>query len=87
MSTLSDAETLTPPEVARILRVSSEKVIGWLLAGELEGFDAATKRGGRPRYRITREALADFQRRRSAAVDAKPARPKRRPFATGKQYF
>ena len=60
--------TLTPPEVGEILRVNPSKIIGWILAGELEGVDVSTKVGGRPRYRVPREALLDFVRRRNAAV-------------------
>lgn len=71
---------LTPPEVAAQLRVTPEKVIGWILAGELAGTNVAAKRNGiRPRYRIAAEDLADFLRRRSGAVEPRATRtPPRR---------
>jgi excisionase family DNA binding protein len=58
--------TLTPPEVARKLRVSPDKVRAWIERGELAAFNVADRVGGRPRWRIEPEALAEFERRRTA---------------------
>jgi hypothetical protein len=63
---------LTPPEVARLLRCSPEKVIGWIRAGELKAINAAARLGGRPRYLVDRAELGDFERRRTVA----PAQPR-----------
>jgi hypothetical protein len=58
---------LTPPEVAKRFRCSPEKVIAWILAGELHAINVAARLGGRPRWLIDQKDLADFERRRSAA--------------------
>src|SRR4051794_24091311 len=49
------AQFLTPPEIAKVLRVSYEKVLGWIRRGELEAVDVGNKL--RPRYRIARSAF------------------------------
>jgi hypothetical protein len=72
----TDRAFLTPPMVARLLGVAAEKVVGWIRSGELAAFDASTRQGGRPRYLISRDALADFQARR--AVRPKPTRRRRK---------
>ena len=70
---------LTPPQVAERLGVSAEKVIGWLLAGELKGSNLATLANGRPRYRISENDLSDFLQSRSASVaTVASTRPNRR---------
>lgn len=79
------AATLTPPKLAKRWGVSAETVIGFILAGELEGFNVASRNSTRPRYRITREAIADFERRRSAVVAPTPRR--RRKAQTGVRTF
>jgi excisionase family DNA binding protein len=58
--------TLTPPEIAERLRVSEDKVRGWILRGELAAVNVADRLGGRPRWRVSAEALAEFQARRAA---------------------
>ena len=68
---------LTPPEVARQLRVSADKVRTWISAGELAAIDVATRRGGRPRWRIDPKAIEDFERRRQAIPVTTTRRRKR----------
>jgi hypothetical protein len=63
-SKLSPARFLTPPTVAKALAVHPQKVRGFIESGELEAFNLATKRCGRPRYRITLAALNAFLERR-----------------------
>jgi excisionase family DNA binding protein len=58
--------TLTPPEIAKELRVSPDKIRAWIERGELPAFNVANRVGGRPRWRVAREALAEFERRRTA---------------------
>ena len=60
----SEHQKLTPPEVARLFRVSNEKVLTWIRNGELRAINIAMRPDGRPRYRIDREDLADFELRR-----------------------
>ncbi len=65
---------LSPPQVAERLGISPDKVIGWLLAGELKGSNLATLANGRPRYRIFEGDLADFLEKRSAGVSVGSSR-------------
>lgn len=51
---------LTPPEAAKLLRVDPHKVVAWIRAGELRASNVATKRGGRPRWRISETDLEAF---------------------------
>ena len=55
-----------------------ESIIGFIKSGELRAFNVAAKGTTRPRWRITEEAIREFERRR-AAVPVKPAQKKRRP--------
>jgi hypothetical protein len=71
---------LTVADVAARYRVSPDKVRGWVRRGELAAINVATALCGRAQLRITPEALAAFERRRSAA--AAPAQPSRRPRRT-----
>jgi len=57
------------PEVAKKLRVSPDKVRAWIERGELAAFNVADRVGGRPRWRIEPEALAEFQRRRASLTN------------------
>ncbi len=67
---------LTPPEVAAMYGVSSDKVPVWIRSGELRAINAATSRNGRPRYLIDVDDLRGFEERRS--VQPPTRRPVRR---------
>ncbi len=67
---------LTPPVVARRYGVSVDKVLAWIHRGELAALNLADRLGGRPRWRISPEALAAFERSRSATPP--PAQAPRR---------
>ncbi len=69
-----DATFLTPPEVAKRLRVSPETVIGWIKADELKAINAGRRGCVRPRYRILESDLEDFIRRRYIGSSVKPQR-------------
>ena len=73
----SSRRKLTPPQVAARYGVSADKVLGWVRSGELPAFNAATRPGGRPRWLIDVDDLADFERRRAAAP-APPPRPRQK---------
>ena len=79
----------TVPQFAKALGVNASKVLTWIHAGDLEAVDVSAKPGsGRPRWRISREALERFERSRSSYSKAqKPATPRRRrSSATVPQY-
>ena len=81
----NDRTDLTPPTIARMLGVKAGKVNNWITSGELEAWDASIRPGiGKPRWRVTREALEAFRRRRS---NTRPApRAKRRTIPQIEQY-
>jgi excisionase family DNA binding protein len=79
---------LTPPQLARLLGVSPDKILAWIGAGELKAINVATKVGCRPRYRIDQRDLEDFERRRAAGPTARQTRGKAKPQPGGwVQYF
>jgi hypothetical protein len=66
----------TTADVARRLRVSKNKVIGWIRRGELPAVNTAAVLCGKPRWVITPDALARFERRRAGGPP--PQQPTRR---------
>jgi excisionase family DNA binding protein len=69
---------LTVSDVARRLRVGEDKVRGWINRGELAAINTATALCGRPRWVVSPESLAEFERRRAGGPPpAKPARKRR----------
>lgn len=57
--------SLTPPELAKELGVSPDKVLYWIHSGELQAANLATRQGGRPRYSIDRKSVESFKRMRA----------------------
>jgi len=55
--------TVSPPQLARRYGVKPSRVIAWIRAGELAAINIGG--GGRPRYRITPEAIREFEAVRS----------------------
>ena len=74
---MDEPQTLTPPEIASRYRVNADKVLSWIRSGELAAIDVSTRPGGRPRWRITSEAIEDFERRRAAKPAVKTSRRRR----------
>lgn len=69
---------MSPPQVAEILAVDCAKVRTWCASGELRAVNVATRSVGRPRWRISPEALADFEAARAAPPRQRAARKQRR---------
>jgi excisionase family DNA binding protein len=55
---------LTPPELARQLGVSADKILGWIRDGSLRAVNVATTTSGRPRWVIDLADLAAFEETR-----------------------
>jgi transposase len=72
------APGLTVRDVARRYRVGDDKVRGWIRRGELRAINTAAVLRGKPRWVVPVEALAEFERRRSAAEPPQPARRRRK---------
>jgi excisionase family DNA binding protein len=68
----------TPSELAALLRVSPDKVRGWIHSGELKAINVAKVRCGRPQYIILPHHLEQFERGRQAAPTAKVPRRRKR---------
>ena len=79
--------TLTPPQYAKKLGISPDKVLAWIRSGELRAINVAAKPGGRPRWRISEAAIEAFEARRSATPPTKPVRRRRRNPADVIEYF
>jgi excisionase family DNA binding protein len=67
---------MTPPEIAKLLRVSFETVIGWVRSAELRAVNVGSGLK-RARYRISRESLDEFLRLREVQPPA-PRQTRRR---------
>lgn len=74
---------ISPPELARQWGLSADKVLAWIKTGELRAIDAATRRGGRPRYLIDIADIAAFEVARAAAPSTTAPRRTRRRRETG----
>jgi excisionase family DNA binding protein len=68
---------LTPPELAALWGLSTDKILAWIRAGELRAFNAVTRLGGRPRWLIDIAEVEAFEARRSNTTTKLPS-PKRR---------
>lgn len=84
---MSVERMLTPPQVARRLGVSPEKILGWVKCGELRAADLSVRRGGRPRYRIDLVDLELFLAGRTARPEAAKARRRRKAAVEVVEYF
>jgi transposase len=80
------ANFLTPPQLAKRYGVSADKVVGWILAGELAAVNLATVANGRPRYKIAEEAVQVFEQRR-AVVSPPPRRKRTTPVKNSGKFY
>lgn len=69
---------MTPPEVARRWKVSPDKVLAFIRAGELQAFNISSKPSGRPRYRILMDEVIAFEQRRTVRQRPRPRQQRRR---------
>ena len=81
-----------PSELAARWGVAIDKVLLFIRTGELRAFNVATKTSRRPRYRITEEAVSEFETARAACPGGPkpPPTPKSRRRTkppAGRTYF
>lgn len=58
---MTSSSTFSVRDVCEYLAVTEHTVLSWIRGGELKAFNVGRNRsGGKPRWRITREALDDF---------------------------
>ena len=76
---------LTPRELARLLRVSPDRVRAWIVRGELGAVNTAPTQAGKPRFVILPHHLSEWEQTRQVARAA-PA-PRRQRRATSKDFY
>jgi len=81
VESIRPAPGLTVSQLAKRYHVSPDKIRNWIRKGELRALNVASRLCGRPRFVVTADSLAEFERGREAATpDApKPKRRRRRP--------
>ncbi len=67
----------TPPQLAKLLHVSPEKVRNWIKTGQLGAVNVASDLCRRPSFVILEHHLAEFEQKRSSKQTPKPKRRKR----------
>jgi transposase len=75
------ARGYTVADLANRFRVSPDRVRAWVRSGRLKALNVADARCGRPRFVVTPEAVAEFERQAAAATPPIPPRRKRRSAA------
>jgi CHAT domain-containing protein len=80
---IAKRQKLTPPQMAAEYGVDPNKVIGWIVGGELRAINAAANLGGRPRYLIDRADIEAFESNRAVAQPAAAPRRKRSNLSAG----
>jgi len=68
---------LSPRQLAAERGVRVSKVCAWIVSGELLAVNHAATSCGRPRWRISRDAIEEFDRARSNRASLKPTQPPR----------
>jgi hypothetical protein len=68
---------LTTADVARRYRVGEDKVRAWIKAGELAAINTAAVACAKPRYVVTPDALATFERARAVGPAPQTARKRK----------
>ena len=59
---------LTPPQAAKLLRISPAKIYGWITSGGLSASNVGNS--NRPQWRIAESDLQDFLKSRSNRAEA-----------------
>ncbi len=78
---------LSPPMLAKRLGVSSDKVRDWIRSGQLAATDVSQKPGGRPRFKISEEAIREFEKKRQPEKPLPAPRRRRKKDPGVTEYF
>jgi excisionase family DNA binding protein len=84
-TTLSPPRGYTPNELARVLRVSPDRIRAWIKSGELQAVNVSQHRCSRPRFVVLPHHLAEFERDRQ--VGPPPKAPRRRKKTAEIDYY
>jgi excisionase family DNA binding protein len=72
----------TPTELAKLLRISPDKVRQWIKCGQLRAVNVASTLCGRPRFVILPDHIREWEQRRSPPPPPKLPRRRRLPATT-----
>lgn len=78
---------LTVKDLCERYGVGEHTVLGWIKRGELQAIDVSRQRGGKPRWRVTAEALAAFELLRSSDPAPPPRKRRRKQSAEVVQFY
>lgn len=83
-----EVKYLTPNQIARERHMRVATIHAYIAAGLIEAIDHRSPGASRPAWKISRQALAEFDRRRSslANMPAKSQAPRRRRTPAVTQY-
>lgn len=59
-----ESDTFTPPEIAQLLSVSADTVLGWIRSRELKASNIAARTSNRPRWVVRKSDLETFLKNR-----------------------
>lgn len=77
--------TFSPADIAARYGCKPEKILAWIASGELRALNTGTSLNGKkPRWRITAQALEDFERARTTQPAKEPQRRRKSPPSTMK---
>ena len=72
--------TYSVRDLVQRFRVTEHTILAWISSGELAAINVGVTPGKKkPRWRVTQEALADFERRRMPTPPAPQSRRRKRP--------
>ncbi|MCA9062831.1 MAG: helix-turn-helix domain-containing protein [Planctomycetaceae bacterium] len=74
----SENPSISPAELANNWGIGVDKVLNWIRNGHLKAINVASTETGRPRYRITEDAISEFQEARRPVPPPKLPRTRRR---------
>jgi hypothetical protein len=69
---------LSVADLCERFAVGEHTVLGWIRTGELRAVNVARKPGGKPKWRVTAEALATFEQLRTPTPPAPKGRRRKR---------
>lgn len=72
------SQTYSIKNICERYAVGEHTVLGWIKRGELKAIDVSRRLGGKPRWRITAEALAAFEQLRTPSPPPQPVKRNRR---------
>ena len=85
---MSEIRAHTVKEIAARYRVKPHTVLAWISRGDLRAVDVSQDpTRGRPRWRVTPDALIEFENRRCTKPTVKPTRQRNRRTPNCIQYF